>query len=623
MTKLMRVLYRNIRKTPIFFRLFMAFLIVIILPGVVLANVINHIIEDEFYNNNINYVYQNIDTAKIVTNDLLNEYKEYMNDFIDNNEVKELIKACVDSYYSSLEAPSTIHIYEENKTKLNDYLYNIDLLGKVVNVEIVTYFDEFVQESLSGEQKGYRISNLDNFRMSKIYTNTTILPHKAKWFNTVLDSDTFCRTSNEGIFLGNTLTLTQPIKIHGNVISAIAIMNIDVSALTGIFDVKKLFNQDMFLVDDNGIITNLSRNYSFDNIPDILWKKVKGANEEIIEIKTKKNTRVVVVESLDGVEWKIISIMDKDNFMGSAYKIQKSILMIGGITVLVILIISFFVTTSISIPLRKLENHMDNFGKDDLTSNYCDEGNDEIGILGKRFTEMASRINDLVEKEKAIEKKHSEEILRRREAEFNALQMQINPHFIYNTLDIIRWNTMRLEKGNGRLSKMISGFANLMRYNVKIGQGYVLIEEEISHIKKYIQLIEMLHDNEIMVKINTDSVNIGEIYINKLTFQPIIENAIVHGKLNKLEGAFINIDLEEEGGVLYIYISNNGECISDESLNNLNERFNNKSIEGRSVGLMNVNERIKLVFGEKYGLRVGVRDGLTVATIRLPMTFNM
>lgn len=239
-------------------------------------------------------------------------------------------------------------------------------------------------------------------------------------------------------------------------------------------------------------------------------------------------------------------------------------------------------------------------------------GRDEIGLLAHNFRQMLSKINML------IEDNVNKQMLTK-EAELKALKNQIDAHFLYNTLENIRM--MAEIEENFTVSDSLARLGDMMRYNMKWEKEYVTIAEEISHIKNYIALMAIRYENNINFKVEIDN-NLMENQILKMTLQPLVENSLKHGLCKKLlkEDGMIIISAKADEDFVYISIEDNGCGISEEKLREINEYLNNSRIEDKNgLGIKNVNERIKLFYGEKYGISIISEEKyFTKILIKLP-----
>jgi two-component system sensor histidine kinase YesM len=251
---------------------------------------------------------------------------------------------------------------------------------------------------------------------------------------------------------------------------------------------------------------------------------------------------------------------------------------------------------------------------------------DEIGRLGKSFNKMITKLDNLVNivyasqlKEKEVELKLLQAQIRKREIELNALQAQINPHFIYNTLESLR--RMADLNGDHDLSKMVLILGKLLRYTVQIGDQVVNILDEMEYLKNYLTLQNLRFKNKFNLEIDI-APELTELKTIKLVFQPLIENSIYHGLEPKPGLGTIRITgrCHEEG--TYFEVADNGVGIEGEQLEQINRRIQEPNMtgnHGKSIGLKNVNERIKLYYGDVYGIKISSEPGQgTVVRIELP-----
>ncbi len=213
-------------------------------------------------------------------------------------------------------------------------------------------------------------------------------------------------------------------------------------------------------------------------------------------------------------------------------------------------------------------------------------------------------------------------------AEYRALQNQINPHFLYNTLEAIRSDAIC--EGSDNIANITEALARFFRYTISNVNSMVTLEAELSNSDNYFAIQNFRFGDKINLKINMDEedMSILEYEIPKLTLQPIIENAIIHGLEHKVGRGTIEIDITATEDRLNIRITDDGVGMEEEVLNGINERLNGIYAQGAAkrnntekggIGLINVNNRIKLQFGEKYGLRIySIKDFGTSVEVTLP-----
>lgn len=214
-------------------------------------------------------------------------------------------------------------------------------------------------------------------------------------------------------------------------------------------------------------------------------------------------------------------------------------------------------------------------------------------------------------------------------AEYRALQNQINPHFLYNTLEAIRSDAICV--GADNIADITEALAKFFRYTISNVNSMVTLEAELNNSETYFAIQNFRFGDKISLKINLEDEDISvlEYVIPKLTLQPIIENAIIHGLEHKLGLGTIEIDIDTTEDRLLIKITDDGVGMDENVLDSINGRLHEISVEGlrpsntqrSGIALINVNNRIKLQFGEKYGLRIySIKDFGTSVEVTLPLT---
>jgi sensor histidine kinase YesM len=421
--------------------------------------------------------------------------------------------------------------------------------------------------------------------------------------------------------MGNYITVLKALPTTGiGKTPGVIVINISIP-MEDIFsyDNNYLQDGDLILISEAGIIQYFNVNPFFvrlktDDISDILSLNTESTAKKI----AGKEYLITAVKS-DLTDWILCSVVPRNSLLENIYEIRTVFIQICLICILVAFLLAYIVTLSISRPLLKLKHSMERVDETNIDIEYRDDINDEVGILGQKFNSMIKRIQNLIKTVYEAELSRKEEILKRREAEFDALQMQINPHFLYNTLDIIRWQIIEEKNGESRGSQMLSSFANLLRLGTKKGSHLVQIGEEIEHVKTYIDVVQFDLEYRVNVTYNvSDELNTYK--LPKFTLQPLIENIIVHGFTHKKGTGEIEIKAYICENDLYLTVTDNGEGIPSDSLNEINQNINDMAVKSKSIGLKNINARIKLYFGEQYGLEVkSILGKGTTAVIHIPI----
>ena len=272
----------------------------------------------------------------------------------------------------------------------------------------------------------------------------------------------------------------------------------------------------------------------------------------------------------------------------------------------------FYVTTvSIVYPVNRLIDTMKRAGEGNLDAVYRPVDRDEIGVLCWEFDRMVCDMKALIDRVYVSEAREKELELAEKEAQLDALQMQLNPHFLYNTLDLIRWECMYENDGESAASDMIEKFCVLLRMTLKGNQKTESIAASLQHAATYLDVVNFRYTHKIQLDTCLDFD--AEAYeIPCLSLQPILENTVRHGFLNS-DTANRNISirgrLDPPGQTLTLCITDNGCGMEEQDLAALQKNLQQSTMEKTHIGLRNVNQRCKLYYGAQYGVRVESHPG--------------
>ena len=287
------------------------------------------------------------------------------------------------------------------------------------------------------------------------------------------------------------------------------------------------------------------------------------------------------------------------------------------ITIAVVIILSRRVSSRITTPITELAEMTEKFAGGDFTVSYNIETNDEMATLARSFNSMVKEIETLIED---IHKEQENA----KDAELRLLQEQINPHFLYNTLDAIVWMTEAGEKENA--IQVIQELSNFFRISLSKGQSEITIRNEKEHVKSYLEIQRYRYQDILDFELDFDE-EILENRIQKLTLQPIVENALYHGIKNKRGRGLIKVTGRKEtsdstGKTDIVFtVEDNGIGMKPDELKHLRELISGtvEQDEKSGYGMANVEKRLEMLYGEKYGISVESTYGEgTTVTVRIP-----
>jgi len=281
---------------------------------------------------------------------------------------------------------------------------------------------------------------------------------------------------------------------------------------------------------------------------------------------------------------------------------------------ILITFLSYYIPLSITHPIRKLSEVTDQVAKGDLTVRSDVRSGAEVSVLNDSLNTMIDKINELLEQVKT-------EQGRLRKAEFELLQSQINPHFLYNTLDTIVWLAEAGEQK--KVVDMVGSLSDFFRTSLNQGKDMVSVKEELQHSRSYLEIQQVRYQDILQYEIQVPETLFCYL-IPKITIQPLVENALYHGIKNKRGIGKIMITGKREKDYFVLIVEDNGAGMSRERLEAVRKGMNQKSQTEKDIyALYNVNERIRLNFGQKYGLSIDsvLGEGTTVQ-VMLPFTYQ-
>ncbi|RCX17552.1 two-component system sensor histidine kinase YesM [Anaerobacterium chartisolvens] len=325
---------------------------------------------------------------------------------------------------------------------------------------------------------------------------------------------------------------------------------------------------------------------------------------------------------IEDPQWKAVTYISLKVLNEEINLLRTWIILVIILSISILSILSIIIALDFINPINRLVKGMGKVQEGQSNVHVEVDREDELGFLGKAFNKMAQEIHHLVN---GIYR----EQITRKEAEIKALQSQINPHFLFNTLESINW--MAQLNNVPEISETVSDLSALMEASIGRDDRLITLEDEFSYADKYISLLKRRFEDRIELVKNIDSQVLG-IKIPRLLIQPLIENAAYHGVEMCREKGIINLNAYIEGENLVIEVKDNGMGIEKDELEQLNEKLsmdNNTyfktiaSKKNKSIGIENVNRRIKLFYGENYGLEIVSRKGVcTVVIVRIPMQHN-
>ncbi|MGA2641039.1 MAG: sensor histidine kinase, partial [Spirochaetia bacterium] len=309
-------------------------------------------------------------------------------------------------------------------------------------------------------------------------------------------------------------------------------------------------------------------------------------------VTLKRSSYLVGTQAIEGTDWVLMLVLpNRDIVRLSARPAQKMLLVFASMTPLT-LFLAFFVSRSATKRIKGLIQRMDRVVQGDF-SVPLDPGNrDEIGQLTERFNFMIAEVEQLIEEKYRLGKEV-------KNLELKALQAQINPHFLYNTLDLINWMSVR--HNAGEIRTLVTALSRFYKLSLGRGEDTVPLRDELEHARTYVEIQNMRYENSIELAINAPP-DILECRVLKLILQPLVENAIFHGiMMKKEERGIIRITGERTDGGLLLSVVDDGVGMSEEKARRILSSGANTS-DRHGYGVRNIHERLILNYGSEFGL---------------------
>lgn len=339
-----------------------------------------------------------------------------------------------------------------------------------------------------------------------------------------------------------------------------------------------------------------------------LKEEMTGELKSLSDGSYTRTNVIYTLHTLENCNWRVVGVSYVDELITGRVEGMIRICVILLFLVLVTaILIGILFSKVFAQPAKRLTGAMEAFEKETEDFQFVTvRGTSEISALSDSFGHMVVRIQELMEQVR-------QEEITLRKTELNALQAQINPHFLYNTLDSIAW--MCEEDRTKEAVEMVNALARLFRISTSRGHELITLEKEVEHAKSYLKIQNYRYKNQFAYEFDVEESCLSYL-CNKITLQPIIENAIYHGIDRMVDEGYIKICIREEEMAIRMTVTDNGVGMSEEQCQEILHR---EAGDRTGIGIKNVNDRIRIYFGEEYGLHITSElDEGTCVEIRIP-----
>jgi two-component system sensor histidine kinase YesM len=501
--------------------------------------------------------------------------------------------------------------YYTAKHKIEEKLENIVYVySEILGIAIVgingdaTFYDTV---TLSGEESF--CFDVNNFRTNAMFKDSLNVKH-AIYSSTIHKSDRSYGSKNY-FYIAHQLTDFNNYK-NGPVGSII--LCIDENALRDVYSAGMDYNSNLtFLVNQKGDIIsfpiaayvglNIFEGYRNDSTVNATKNFFQNNN-----FMNSKQLEVHISSINDGV-FSLINVQNLTYALKDVQNISKIIILIGLVFGVVCILISMSFAAGTNKSVKKIIHAMRKADQGDYDVQISLEGKDEFARIAQHFNVMIIRIKESNQQEK-------EALVRKKNAEIRSLEAQINPHFLYNTLDAINW--VAIEREEFHISKMLINLATILRYSIHRCNEIVTLQEELEYLKKYIYLQQERFCYSFQYVIHIDDALLDS-KIHKLLIQPLIENTIVHGFPGNTGHDEIDIVIQRQYDTyIQIQVKDNGKGMSQELVDLFNNYDYRMDTIETSIGVRNVITRLKLYYGSNSCFHVDLCEQGTIVTLMIP-----
>ena len=537
---------------------------------------------------------------------------------------------------------------------LNSYLEEVDSIAKNVNYNyylqdyletVIKEEDDYVDSGIGKNMRSYEmssqafsdtllsradISSIMIFGKKKMLLNRSMYTYqkvaldysKLDWYAKAVakPQDAIITGPNRHSFFDTddeVISLSREVQSYENgTFRGVILINLNMNKITEICNSFQEKQENFIcIINDKGELVYEQQNgrerFAFDEKENRqeLNTALGKTKESCFRLNYRGEKYLITRTDMKTTGWTLVSMVPYKSVMAETMAISGVMILAVAITLIVTLLLLNRILTGVVKPLKKLEKYMVQVNPDNMDQRMEILTDDEIGHLSMKFNQMMDRIRNL--KEQVIEEQED-----KRKYELEALQAQINPHFLYNTLDSIIWMA---ETNDSNIVAMTEALAKLFRISLNKGNEEISLERELEHVKNYLIIQSMRYADKFTYEISAEP-GVERCRTIKLILQPIVENCIYHGIKKKRGTGKITIRAYRREQNLIIEVSDDGCGMPEEICRKiLSDEIESENISGSGIGVKNVNERIQLRFGKKYGLSYSSEEGVgTTVTYVLP-----
>lgn len=564
-------------------KLIVSFVAVVFLPVLIVGLFLTRELRDMALDNANDQTFTNVQRVKARTAELINVSYDSAYRLANNGKLESITNRRYDSTYEVVKAYRDFTDFSDER-RLYDEIDNIRLYFD--NATLLNNW-EFIQPDETIEQAEW-------YRNAFRFGGNTV-----NWYYLKDERDN-----------RNYLSLVRKIAFPNYATSGVLVMNVNMAMLTSILRQESF---ETMIVDENDTIVaaNLS-GLAGRTLADIdLDPKATSAKGNRFETDVEGVASRVFVEPFvpeaSANALRIISVFSIDDIVKDANRIKNLALAVITASLIIAIVLVFGVSTILSKRMLRLSKHITKVATGNLDISMEIDGRDEIGQLFRQFNAMVSSINGLVAEVQETNKQKSLLESKQNEIKLKMMASQINPHFLYNALESIRMKAHL--KGEKEIAQVVRLLGKLMRKNLEVGQGKTSFADEFDIVRCYLDIQKFRYEDRLDYELHLDPA-LTRMPIPPLIIQPLVENAVIHGLENKLEGGKVEVKVMKRDKEVLVEVMDDGVGITPEKLMELKRKLSDTDdSENHRIGLHNVHMRMILSYGPEHGLNFDSKPG--------------
>lgn len=563
-------------------KLFLSFGCVVLIPVLIVGVFLTSELQNMALDNALEQITANVDRVKKRTGEMLNVPLDIAYRLSNDSRLKEAANHRYESVYDVVQA------YRDYP----DFREFVRLYKEISSIRL--YIDN--------------PTVLDNWEFLQADAAVT----QESWYQTALAQKglvcwNYIRDNRNGQYY---LSLIRKIDFLKQRTTGVLIVNVNTERLNAILDQETF---ETIIVDENDNIVASNRADSLGKtLEDIDFKPLSPlAGQGPADVMIGGMPSKMLLDdwhpggSLNSL--RIISIFSVESIVGEPNRIISlaSMVIISALILAIILI--YYFSRLLTGRMLHLSKHISKVASGNLEARLVIDGKDEIGQLARQFNHMVRNINDLMSEVQESNRQKNATLLKQNEIKFKMMASQINPHFLFNALESIRMKAH--SRGQTDISQVVRLLGKMMRKNLEVGNGRIALHSELETVSSYLIIQKFRYNDRLAYELYVDPAA-NAVQIPPLIIQPLVENCVIHGLENRMDGGMVRVDIRVENALLKVEVSDNGVGISADRIAEIRQMLDNKDdYDTNNIGMRNIHLRLQLTYGPECGLNLASQSG--------------